>query len=136
VLPALERGEHGDAPARTHTVLVAEDETAVRNLVASSLRDEGYTLLLAKTAEEAIAIAEAHDGPIDLLLTDAVMPGKSGVELVKTLLARRPTLRVVFMSGYTDEDLNVAGIATPAPVLQKPFTPRDLRRRIRDALER
>ena len=137
LLPVVERGTATVQPQmHTHTVMIAEDEDAVRHLVASALRDEHYTLLLARSAEEALKIADTHHGPIDLLLTDAVMPGKGGVELARILVNRWPTLRVIFMSGYTDEDLNVVGIEVPAPILQKPFTPRDLRRRIRDAFDR
>jgi two-component system, cell cycle sensor histidine kinase and response regulator CckA len=135
LLPSLERGAVLPE-ARRYTLLVAEDEDAVRHLVASALREERYTLLLTSSAEEALHIADTHEGPIDLLLTDAIMPGKSGVTLAQTLVDRWPSLRVIFMSGYTDEDLSIAGIQTPAPILQKPFTPRDLRRRIRDALDR
>jgi PAS domain S-box-containing protein len=115
------------------TILIAEDEDAVRNLVASTLRDE-YAVLLARSAEEALAIAEARSEPVDLLLTDAIMPGKSGVELASTLVRRWPSMRVVFMSGYTEEDLANA-ISGRHTVVQKPFTPRDLRRRIREVLE-
>ena len=62
----------------------------MRNLVASALRHDGYRLLIAGSAEEALTLADAHDGPIDLLLTDAMMPGKSGVELASLMTARRP----------------------------------------------
>ena len=62
----------------------------MRNLVASALRHDGYRLLLASSAEEALAMADAHDGPIDLLLTDAIMPGKSGLELADLMVARQP----------------------------------------------
>ncbi len=115
------------------TVLIAEDEDAVRNLVASALRGD-YDLLVAASAEEALEIARARAERIDLLLTDAIMPGKSGVELASALLHRWPDLRVVFMSGYTEDDLSIGGAVRPTGVLQKPFTPRDLRRRIREVL--
>jgi len=119
------------------TLLIVEDETAVRNLVASSLRNEGYRLLLAASAEEALAIVEAHGGAIDLLLTDAIMPGQSGIELARTLVARRPGLPVILMSGYTEETLPAGGDLEPAmTLLPKPFTPRDLRQRIRWVLEK
>ena len=118
------------------TLLIVEDEPSVRNLVASALRHDGYRLLLASCAEDALTIAEAHDGPIDLLLTDAMMPGKSGVELANLMTARLPGLPVIIMSGYTDETLDLPGMKEPIALLQKPFTPRDLRRRIREALDR
>jgi PAS domain S-box-containing protein len=119
------------------TLLVVEDETAVRNLVASSLRNEGYRLLLASSAEEALAIAEVHRGGIDLLLTDAVMPGQSGIELARQLVTREPGLPVILMSGYTEETVPTQGGLEPAmTLLPKPFTPRDLRQRIRAVLDR
>jgi CheY-like chemotaxis protein len=118
------------------TLLIVEDEPAVRNLVASALRHDGYRLLLAGSAEEALAIAEAHDGPIDLLLTDAIMPGKSGLELANIMAVQRPGLPIIVMSGYTEENLSVSGLTHPIALLQKPFTPRDLRRRIRELLDR
>jgi two-component system, cell cycle sensor histidine kinase and response regulator CckA len=118
------------------TLLVVEDEPAVRNLVASSLRNDGYELLLAASAEEALAIAEAHGGTIDLLLTDAMMPGRSGIELARELVARRPGLPVILMSGYTEESLPVGSLDQPISLLQKPFTPRELRRRIHEVLDR
>jgi two-component system, cell cycle sensor histidine kinase and response regulator CckA len=118
------------------TVLIVDDETAVRNVVASALRHDGYRLLLASSAEEALTMADAHDGTIDLLLTDAIMPGRSGLELANLMVARRPGLTVVVMSGYTGEDLAIAGLTEPVTLIQKPFTPNDLRKRIRDVLNR
>jgi CheY-like chemotaxis protein len=122
--------------AKRRTLLVVEDEPAVRNLVASSLRNDGYELLLAASADEALTIAEAHDGKIDLLLTDAMMPGRSGIELARELVAQRPDLPVILMSGYTEESLPVGNLDRPISLLQKPFTPRDLRRRIQEILDR
>jgi two-component system cell cycle sensor histidine kinase/response regulator CckA len=118
------------------TLLIVEDEPSVRNLVASALRHDGYRLLIASSAEEALTAADAHDGPIDLLLTDAMMPGKSGLELANLMTARRPGIPVIVMSGYTEETLAVPGLKEPIALLQKPFTPRELRRRIREVLDR
>ncbi len=115
------------------TVLVVEDESSVRNLVASSLRTEGYRLLMASSAEEALGIVDGFAGPIHLLLTDAIMPGKSGIELANLLVGKRPGLRVIIMSGYTEETLT--GLESHAELLQKPFAPKDLRRRVRAALD-
>jgi two-component system cell cycle sensor histidine kinase/response regulator CckA len=128
--PAIEHGRRG-----RETLMVVEDEPAVRNLVASALRPEGYTLLLATSAEEALQIADAHDGPLDLLLTDSVMPGKSGMELAHAMRQRRPGLPIIVMSGYTEETLTVGSVDEPLVLLQKPFSPRDLRQRIRDRLD-
>jgi PAS domain S-box-containing protein len=125
-----------ERPHGLETLLIAEDEPAVRNLVASALRNDGYKLLLAASAEDALAIADTHRGAIDLLLTDAIMPGKSGVELAAVLAARYPRMRVIIMSGYTEETLSIGDGGARVAMLQKPFTPKDLRRRIRDALDR
>ncbi|HEV8346477.1 MAG TPA: PAS domain-containing protein [Vicinamibacterales bacterium] len=118
------------------TLLVVEDEPAVRNLVASSLRKEGYHLLLASSAEEALEIVDTHQGPIDLVVTDAIMPGRSGVDLVRELTGRQPGLPVILMSGYTEETLPLRDLGDTITLLQKPFTPKDLRRRIRGILDR
>jgi PAS domain S-box-containing protein len=131
--PSTRRGESRRGP---HTLMIVEDEPAVRNMVASALRHDGYQLLLASSAEEATKMADAHEGTIDLLLTDAMMPGQSGVELADLMIARRPDLPVIIMSGYTEETLDMPGHHGPVALLQKPFTPRELRRRIRDVLDR
>jgi two-component system cell cycle sensor histidine kinase/response regulator CckA len=118
------------------TLLIVEDEPAVRNMVAATLKTEGYQLLLAGSAEEAMLVAAEHTGAIDLLLTDAVMPGKSGIELANALVAERPGLPVIVMSGYTRETLDVAGLSHAVVLVHKPFTPRELRQRIREVLNR
>ena len=125
-----------NAPPSEVTLLVVEDEPAVRNLVAATLKTEGYRLLLAGSAEEAMLVAAEHTGAIDLLLTDAVMPGKSGIELANALVAERPGLPVIVMSGYTRETLDVAGLSHAVVLVHKPFTPRELRQRIREVLNR
>ena len=119
---------------RPQTLLVVEDEPAVRNLVASALRPDGYQLLLAASADEALRLVEQLDGPLDLLLTDAVMPGTSGIELARELIGRRPGLPVIVMSGYTEETLNIGGAGDPIALLRKPFSPRELQQRIRERL--
>jgi two-component system, cell cycle sensor histidine kinase and response regulator CckA len=133
--PAAAPAASADRKGR-ETLLIVEDEDSVRNLVASALRNDGYQLLLAKSAEDALRMDEQHTGPIDLLLTDAIMPGKSGIELAAAMAARRPALPVIIMSGYTEETLTGAPLDKPISLLQKPFTPRELRRRIRDVLDR
>jgi PAS domain S-box-containing protein len=121
------------APRAEQTILIVEDEVSVRNLVASTLRNDGYTLLNAGSAEEALEVAAAYHERIDLLLTDAIMPGKSGIELANLLMAERPDLHVIVMSGYTEETLD--GLGPQVDLLQKPFAPRDLRRRVREVLD-
>jgi PAS domain S-box-containing protein len=135
--PAHAHGPSQSSDRKGHeTLMVVEDEAAVRNLVASALRHDGYHLLLATSAHEALRLDEGHTGPIDLLLTDAIMPGKSGIELASAMVARHPGLPVIIMSGYTEETLTTGPLAEPISLLQKPFTPRELRRRIRDVLDR
>ncbi len=123
-------------PRGPETLLVVEDESAVRNLVASTLKREPLKVLVATSAEEALDIAAAHEGPIDLLLTDAIMPGRSGIDLARMLLEKRPGLRVIIMSGYTSDTIGLTELPQPVDLLQKPFSPSDLRRRIREALDR
>ena len=123
------------APSRRDqpTLLVVEDEAAVRDLVAGALGRDGYRLLFAKSAEEALELEATHSGPIDLLLTDAIMPGKTGMELARTLRATRPNLRVIVMSGYAEDALS--GLDQTLDVLRKPFSPGELRLRIREATD-
>ena len=122
------------AAGRGHeTILVVEDETSIRSLAREILEGQGYAVLVAASAGEALRRAAEHAGPIHLLLTDVIMPGESGVELARDLLGRRPGLRVVYMSGYADR-------AVPADVpgaafVQKPFDPALLARRVRATLD-
>jgi PAS domain S-box-containing protein len=135
--PAADARQGADAGRRgRETLLIVEDEPSVRNLVASALRHDAYRLLLAGSAEEALVVSDGHDGPIDLLLTDAMMPGKSGVELAGLMADRRPGIPVIIMSGYTEETLDMPGLNGRITLLQKPFTPRELRRRLREVLDR
>jgi CheY-like chemotaxis protein len=118
---------------REPTILVVEDEDVVRALVASTLAHHGYRILRASSAEEALDLS-TDAGTIDLLLTDANMPGMSGIALARLFLAARPDLPVIVMSGYSEEMLETSTLPPHAGVLQKPFTPNDLRQRIREIL--
>ncbi|MCC7350341.1 MAG: response regulator [Phycisphaerales bacterium] len=122
-------------PQINATLLLVEDQSIVRKLMRRLLQAEGYTVLEAPHGREAIRVARAHSGPIDLLVTDVVMPEMSGQQLARELVALRPDLRVLFVSGYADSDLyhEVAGQGT-GHFLQKPFTPDILGRKIRDIL--
>ncbi len=111
------------------TVLVVEDQDAVRRFVRRALEDQGHTVLEATCAEHALTVAVAHEGPLDLLLSDVVMPGLSGPALAELLRADRPDLRLLFMSGHTNDKLDPA-----TEFIQKPFTSDALARRVRDAL--
>jgi len=134
--PSDARAPAAPLPARTGTVLVAEDEAAVRNLVVTALAKTGYRVLPAASGDEALALAAAEGGPIDLLLTDANMPGMTGIDLATALVAARPGMPVVIMSGYTDQQLSIADIPATVSLLPKPFTPRDLRQKVADVLHR
>jgi PAS domain S-box-containing protein len=123
-------------PARgSETVLLVEDEPALRALVSQLLREDGYTVLGEADAASAAARCAGYEGAIDLLLTDVVLPGKSGTELAAELRARQPALKVLYMSGYTDDAVALRGLLeTGAAVLQKPFDAASLGRKVREAL--
>jgi CheY-like chemotaxis protein len=128
-----------DAPRKgvrgSETVLLVEDEASVLLFARSVLATSGYRVIEARHAEEALVIAERHPGTIHLLLTDLVMPGLSGVELARRLVALKPGLRVITMSGYADTLLH-KGILTPGTAfLSKPFTPETLLGKVRETLE-
>jgi PAS domain S-box-containing protein len=123
-------------PWGTETVLVVEDEAAVLWLARRLLRASGYTVLAAADAAAAEAAADAHPGPIHLLLTDIVMPGRNGPDLARRLTADRPGMRVLFMSGYTDDAVVRNGLLhDQVDYLEKPFTPDQLLARVRAALD-
>jgi PAS domain S-box-containing protein len=124
------------AEGRQPTVLVVEDEPAIRHLVVTALRNQGYRLLEAASGEEALVVADRETAGIDLLLTDANMPGISGIELANALVALAPALRVIVMSGYTQESLTVQGLRGAVSLLPKPFTPNDLRQKVSAVLSR
>jgi PAS domain S-box-containing protein len=120
----------------SETVLVAEDEEAVRHLARRVLESRGYTVLVAASGPEALRLAEGREGPIHLLVTDVVMPEMGGRELAQRLVAPRPAMRILFVSGYTDAAIMQQGVLTPgAAFLQKPFTPDSLARKVRDVLD-
>ncbi len=117
------------------TVLLAEDDDAVRAIARETLERAGYRVLAAADGSAALALASQHEGAIDLLLTDVIMPGMNGRELAATLTRRRPEIRVLFASGYTDNVL--AGQDALAPgvtLLDKPFTPAELEAKVREVL--
>src|SRR5213080_4432780 len=120
----------------SETVLLVEDEAMVRTLARKALEAHGYRVLEAGAAPAALELSERHVGPINLLLTDVVMPGMSGRELAHRLLQGRGTLRVLFMSGYTDDAVLRHGVLEEGMAyLQKPFTPDKLARKVREVIE-
>lgn len=122
--------------AGQETILVVEDETALRSLIVRSLKRHGYELLTASDGEEALRLAGEHAGTIHLLLTDVVMPGMSGLEVAEQLVANHPSLRVLFISGHSE---SLVASSNPIPgrsaVLEKPFRPAALAQRVRDLLD-
>jgi two-component system cell cycle sensor histidine kinase/response regulator CckA len=124
------------SPIGVETILLVEDEEAVRNLCRAVLESRGYTVLEARDGKEGLSIAQNYDGTIHLLLSDLIMPRASGREIAEELGGLRPGMRVLFMSGYTDE-ANLPGAVKEVrgTFLQKPFTPGDLAQKIRDLLD-
>ena len=124
-------------PRGTETILVAEDEEALREAMCDYLRSLGYTVLAASSGQEALSVASEHEGHIDLLITDLVMPEMSGRELAQMLGSLRPDLKTIYMSGYTDDAVLRHGIHEPGTTfLQKPFSLGTLARKVRDTLGR
>ena len=114
-----------------------EDEESVRRLIRLVLETQGYTVIAAESGAEALAQAADHVGNIDLLLTDVVMPGMNGRELVERFRRRWPLVHVLYMSGYTGDAVIRYGVETAADAfMQKPFTPLALARKIRQTLDR
>ncbi len=119
------------------TILLAEDESSLRTLTRNTLELCGYKVLEAKDGIEALEVSDRYKGPIDLLLTDMVMPGMGGRALAQELTRRRPEIRLAYMSGYTGQAVGSQGPVDPGSVfLLKPFTRELLTRKIREALDR
>jgi PAS domain S-box-containing protein len=119
----------------TETVLLVEDEESVRQLVRETLAAKGYRVMEAQNGESGVAAAAQHDGKIDLVITDVVMPGMGGRELVKQLAQTRPETKVLYLSGYTEDAiLNEDTIESGAAFLQKPFTLQNLSSKVREVL--
>jgi len=117
------------------TVLLVEDNDQVRRLSEAILRRLGYSVLTAEDGPDALAVLEAHEDRVDLLLTDVVMPEMNGKELYDKLVVQRPDLRVLFMSGYTDEVIAHRGVLDEGTAfIQKPFTMENLGGKIRVVL--
>ena len=124
------------APRGSETVLLVEDDEAVRALARKMLAAHGYTVLAAASGAEALKLAADHTGPIHLLVTDVVLPGMSGRELATRFQSVRPGLKVLYTSGYTDDAVVHHGVLDPGiAFLQKPFTSGTLARKVRETLD-
>jgi PAS domain S-box-containing protein len=125
--PALATGEY---------VLIVEDEPAVRYMTTRALKEHGYTVLEACDGPEALRLVEQVNGALDLIITDVIIPGLDGAELARRAASVKPDLPILFMSGYTDDDIVRRGLLErDKPFLQKPFTPDALVRRVAELLE-
>jgi CheY-like chemotaxis protein len=117
------------------TVLVVEDEESVRGIVARILAEKGYRVLLAGEGKEGLRLFDEHKESIDLLVTDVVMPGMGGRELAVRLEAARPGMKVLYMSGYTDDAIDHQGVLEAGlAFIQKPFTHEALLEKVREVL--
>jgi CheY-like chemotaxis protein len=140
-IPRLETAEHAavGVPASLRgeeTVLVVEDEDSVRELLWKILTEHGHTVLEARHGRDALTVAGGYSHPIQLLVTDIVMPEMGAGELVDQLLSARPKLKVLYISGYTNDEIVRRGITgTDAALVQKPFTSEDLMRKVREVLD-
>ena len=124
-----------DKDVRSGTILLVEDSDVVRDVIATMLENDGLTVLQASGGEEALALSRRGDAPIDLLLTDIVMPGMSGVELADRLERERPDVRILFMSGYAEEVVVNEGIlGKHRECIGKPFTQEQITKRVRNIL--
>jgi CheY-like chemotaxis protein len=118
------------------TILLVEDEEAVRDLVRESLQDNGYRVLEAKDGAEALQISKRYKDPIHLLLTDVIMPGMNGRELAQRLAFSHPDMKILYMSGYTENAVVHCGVLDLGmALLQKPFTRDQLAQRVREHLD-
>jgi hemerythrin-like metal-binding protein len=140
--PRIEEAKAAAKPALpptargTEAVLLVEDDAQVRRIAVRALQAAGYRAIVASTGREALDLAEREGSEFDLLLTDVIMPGLNGRELAETLRRRRPNLRVLYMSGYTQDVISQAGVLDSGiEFLPKPFTPELLQESVRRALD-
>ncbi len=119
---------------RCYVVLVAEDEELVRDLIHTILLRAGYSVLLASDGQEALELSRSYAGDIDILLSDVVMPGMSGVHLAESIRAERPAIRSLLMSGKLPSEIVSQG--GDADFMRKPFVPEELRQKLREMLDK
>jgi hypothetical protein len=128
-------GGLAEAPKGSEVILLVEDEDMVRVLARKILEASGYVVLDARNGREGLALCETHEGPIDLLVSDVVMPELGGRELVEAALKLRPGMKVMFMSGHTQDVVLKEGVQKGTAFLQKPFTTVGLAQRVRETLD-
>jgi CheY-like chemotaxis protein len=142
--PAVAQGSAAAQPAAgrrayatgTETILLVEDEDAVRSLVRTALGQSGYTVIEAREGAHALRLAADYTGPIHLVITDVVMPEMGGRELVERLAAQRPELKFLYLSGYTDDAVLRHGVLhAEMAFLQKPFSMAALASKVREVLD-
>ena len=120
----------------SETVLIIEDDDSLRKFAGTVLKQMGYNVLEAENGEDALTISKKHDGSIHLLITDVVMPKMSGRETAERMQPLYPQMKVIYMSGYTDNAIVHHGVLAPGlNFLEKPFTPDGLARKVRKALD-
>ena len=134
-LPDLKQPNAPSGHTGTATILLVDDNDPFRGVISTFLQASGYKVLEARSASEASMIAAHQENPIDLLLTDVMLPGASGRELAERIRETRPDLKVLYVSGYTDDDAVRAGAIPPgSKFLQKPFTLGSLLAKVRESL--
>lgn len=126
---------NGVSPRGSETILLVEDEPAVRHLAREVLAAQGYSVLAAENGQTAMQMAAVHEGTIDLLLTDIAMPGMSGTMLARHIVNKRPATKVIFISGHPLQHRDDAGVGLSATLLPKPFTCQQLARTVREVLD-
>jgi len=120
----------------SETVLIVEDDHRLRNLTQKLLKRYGYQVLAAQNGKDALKVADGYEGPIHLVLTDVVMPGMSGKEMVERLQSLRPDIQVIYMCGYLDDAVTLRGIISgEVNFIEKPFTPEKLAMKVREVLD-
>jgi two-component system cell cycle sensor histidine kinase/response regulator CckA len=130
------RQEPGPLPRGSETVLLVEDEASLRQLLREVLEVNGYSVLVARDGAEVLKIAQAHAGTIHIMVTDVIMPGVSGPRIVDLIAPTRPEMKVLFISGYSDESVTRHGLVGPGRAfLSKPFGPEVLLRKVRESLD-
>jgi signal transduction histidine kinase/CheY-like chemotaxis protein len=133
---AVMNGVHTEPARGSETILLVEDDDSVRKLTFEILSDMGYTVLEAGSGQQALERCKSHSGPIDLLLTDVVMARMNGRELAEKILELRPGIKIVYMSGYTDDAILRRGVETSGlAFITKPFAPEALTEKIREVLQ-